>query len=151
MEQCLPSGYGTVKGEIDSARRRENFFTRITAPDVSAPFYLQKTATQNGYSEYRGEEFRYVEVPMTPIQRIYYGVPGTGKSYTINKMMEERYPDPAVRDAHYRRLIFHPTYSYEDFVGSIKPLMTPDRPLDYMFAPGPLTILLKDAFSAFIS
>ena len=117
-----------------------------TAPDISAPFYLRNQTTQSIYSEYRGEEFRYEEVPMTPIQRIYYGVPGTGKSYTINKMMEEAYPDPAERDAHYRRLIFHPTYTHEDFVGSIKPLVTPDRPLDYVFAPGPLTLLLKDAF-----
>ena len=117
-----------------------------TAPDISAPFYLRKEASLNSYSEYRGEEFHYEEVPMTPIQRIYYGVPGTGKSYTINKMMEEMYPDQTVRDAHYRRLIFHPTYTHEDFVGSIKPLVTPDRPLDYVFAPGPLTLLLKDAF-----
>jgi len=116
------------------------------APDISAPYYLRKGATESTYSEYRGEEFRYEEVPMTPIQRIYYGVPGTGKSYTINKMMEEMYPDQTERDAHYRRLIFHPTYTHEDFVGSIKPLVTPDRPLDYVFAPGPLTLLLKDAF-----
>lgn len=116
------------------------------APDISAPYYLRKSATESTYSEYRGEEFRYEEVPMTPIQRIYYGVPGTGKSYTINKMMEEMYPDQTERDAHYRRLIFHPTYTHEDFVGSIKPLVTPDRPLDYVFAPGPLTLLLKDAF-----
>lgn len=116
------------------------------APDISAPFYLRKEATQSTYSEYRGEEFRYEEVPMTPIQRIYYGVPGTGKSFRINKMMEEMYPDQTARDAHYRRLIFHPTYTHEDFVGSIKPLVTPDRPLDYVFAPGPLTLLLKDAF-----
>ncbi len=121
--------------------------SQSVAPDVSAPFYLQKPLTTNTYSEYRGEEFRYEEVPMTPLQRIYYGVPGTGKSYSINKMMEEIYPDRAERDAHYRRLIFHPTYTYEDFVGSIKPLVTPDRPLDYVFAPGPLTILLKEAFS----
>ncbi len=116
------------------------------APDISAPYYLRKGSAESTYSEYRGEEFRYEEVPMTPIQRIYYGVPGTGKSYTINKMMEEMYPDQTERDAHYRRLIFHPTYTHEDFVGSIKPLVTPDRPLDYVFAPGPLTLLLKDAF-----
>ena len=79
------------------------------APDISAPYYLRKGSTESTYSEYRGEEFRYEEVPMTPIQRIYYGVPGTGKSYTINKMMEEMYPDQTERDAHYRRLIFHPS------------------------------------------
>ncbi len=140
-------GNGTFLVALQLYKSYLRYGAQSEAPDIAAPFYLQKGATQNNYSEYRGEEFHYEEVPMTPIQRIYYGVPGTGKSYTINKMMEERYPDPVERDAHYRRLIFHPTYSYEDFVGSIKPLVTADRPLDYIFAPGPLTILLKDAFS----
>lgn len=83
---------------------------------------------------------------MTPLQKIYYGAPGTGKSYRVNKMIEKEYPVPEERDAHCKRLIFHPTYTYQDFIGSIKPLITLDRPLDYIFAAGPLTILLKDAF-----
>ncbi|MBR1931572.1 MAG: AAA family ATPase [Lachnospiraceae bacterium] len=92
------------------------------------------------------EAFRYTEVPMTPIQKIYYGAPGTGKSYSVNQILEKIYPKQEERDSHCRRLIFHPTYSYEDFVGSIKPLATTDRPLDYVFVAGPLTLLLKDAF-----
>lgn len=116
------------------------------APDVSAPFYLKQQISYDIYSEDRGRDFNYEEVPMTPVQKIYYGAPGTGKSYGVNRMLEEAYPDSAVRDAHCRRLIFHPTYTYKDLVGSVKPLVTPDRPLDYIFAPGPLSILLKEAF-----
>jgi len=140
------NGNGTFRVALDLYLSFLKNGRHSVAPDISAPYYLRKGSTDSTYSEYRGEEFRYEEVPMTPIQRIYYGVPGTGKSYTINKMMEEMYPDQAERDAHYRRLIFHPTYTHEDFVGSIKPLVTPDRPLDYVFTPGPLTLLLKDAF-----
>lgn len=92
------------------------------------------------------EVYRYTEVPMTPIQKIYYGAPGTGKSYSVNQMLAKIYPQQADRDTHCRRMIFHPTYAYEDFVGSVKPLTTPDKPLDYVFVPGPFTVLLKDAF-----
>jgi len=116
------------------------------APQVSAPFYLKRENDSPSYDDDRGLDFRYEEVPMTPLQKIYYGAPGTGKSYRVNKMIEKEYPAPAERDAHCRRLIFHPAYTYQDLIGSIKPLITLDRPLDYVFAAGPLTILLKEAF-----
>lgn len=116
------------------------------APEVSAPFYLKREKESESYDDDQGLDFRYEEVPMTPLQKIYYGAPGTGKSYRVNKMLEKEYPVPEERDAHCRRLIFHPTYTYQDFVGSIKPLITLDRPLDYIFAAGPLTVLLKEAF-----
>lgn len=116
------------------------------APDISAAFYLKGNTSNEEYSEHRGVEFRYEEVPMVPIQKIFFGVPGTGKSYTINKMLESFYPDRAERDDHCRRVIFHPTYSYEDFIGSIKPLATPDHPLDYVFTAGPFSYVLKEAF-----
>lgn len=114
--------------------------------DISAPFYLRPDFSGDIYSDDRGVDFNYREVPMTPVQRIYYGAPGTGKSYTVRHLIEAEYPDPYERDSHCKRLIFHPTYTYEDFVGSIKPLVTLDRPLDYVFSAGPLTVLLKEAF-----
>lgn len=118
------------------------------ASDMAAPFYLKNTnAIKSDYSEDRGSDFNYVEVPMTPVQCIYYGAPGTGKSYKVQHILEQEYPDKAQRDAHCKRLIFHPTYKYEDFVGSIKPLISLDRPLDYIYSAGPFTSLLKDAFS----
>lgn len=116
--------------------------------DMEAPYYLKNVSeSRSNYSEDRGKEFNYTEVPMTPVQRIYYGAPGTGKSYKVQHILEQEYPDQKERDTHCRRLIFHPTYTYEDFVGSIKPLMSLDRPLDYIYSPGPFTALLKDAFN----
>lgn len=118
------------------------------APDLDAPFYLKyNTASTLGYKGEHGSDFNYVEVPMTPVQCIYYGAPGTGKSYKVRMILEKEYPDKQERDSHCKRLIFHPTYKYEDFVGSIKPLMSLEKPLDYIYSAGPFTALLKEAFS----
>lgn len=68
---------------------------------------------------------------------IFYGVPGSGKSYTIR----ENYCD----DENYmERIVFHPDYSYSDFVGQILPENT-DGHISYPFVPGPFTRILKTA------
>lgn len=50
-----------------------------------------------------------------PHQRIFFGAPGTGKSYLLNKEAEEYFGD------NYERVTFHPNYFYSHFVGSYKP------------------------------
>ena len=71
-----------------------------------------------------------------------YGVPGSGKSHEIKtkycndeKMME--------------RVVFHPDYTYSDFVGQILPRVEKDKDgnekLKYVFTPGPFTRMLKKA------
>lgn len=126
-----------------------------TAPVISAEFYKSETNSNGettsitkltGDAKDAAEDYTYHEIPMVPLQKIFYGAPGTGKSYHVNQLLAEYYPDPEERAMHTARLIFHPSYTYQDLVGSIKPLMTVDRPLDYLFAAGPITALLKDAF-----
>ena len=117
------------------------------AKGIEAAFFLNKNTQRSVYNDNRGKDFNYTEVPMKPIQRIYYGAPGTGKSHKVRCLLEEAYPDKEERDNHCKRLIFHPTYKYEDFVGCIKPLVSVDKPLDYLYSAGPFTALLKEAFS----
>lgn len=63
------------------------------------------------------------------VNRIYYGAPGTGKSYQIEK----------VTDNHtVFRTVFHPDTQYSDFVGCLKPLMR-DGSVGYGFRAGPFT------------
>ncbi|MBZ7985950.1 AAA family ATPase [Campylobacter sp. Cr9] len=50
-----------------------------------------------------------------PHQRIFFGAPGTGKSYLLNKEAGEYFGD------NYERVTFHPNYFYSHFVGSYKP------------------------------
>ena len=49
-----------------------------------------------------------------PLQLIYYGAPGTGKSFTIDKM---------AKDENSVRTTFHPDTDYASFVGAYKPTM----------------------------
>ena len=66
---------------------------------------------------------------------LYYGVPGAGKSHEIDKMI--------VQDRS-ERVVFHPDYTYSDFVGQILPRVV-DEKLKYVFEPGPFTKMLKKA------
>lgn len=96
---------------------------------------------------------------------IVYGAPGVGKSY---------YLEDNKKNENITRTIFHPDYTYYDFIGSYKPvplykinnscdsssiansvIVTADgekyvhgEPLiDYQFVPGPFTKVLVEAFS----
>ncbi|GGI32712.1 AAA family ATPase [Staphylococcus chromogenes] len=68
------------------------------------------------------------------INKIYYGAPGTGKSYLVDNSY-----------SNYDRVTFHPEYTYQDFVGSIRPLQTDDGSIKYEFVPGTFTELLIKA------
>ena len=54
-------------------------------------------------------------------QKIYYGVPGCGKSYRIKKEIEEVMESEKDKNNRVFRVTVHPDYSYSDFVGSIMP------------------------------
>ncbi len=68
-----------------------------------------------------------------------YGVPGSGKSWTI----EHEY---CKKGTEVERLVFHPDYTYSDFVGQILPDVADDGAVTYKFIPGPFTTILRDAY-----
>lgn len=73
---------------------------------------------------------------------LFYGVPGVGKSHEI----ETKYCSD---EKFMERVVFHPDYTYSDFVGQILPRIIMDNDgndkLKYVFTPGPFTKLLKKA------
>lgn len=87
---------------------------------------------------------------------IVYGAPGTGKS----RMLEDEFGKAPLT----RRVVFHPEYSYFDFIGTYKPVPVYDRDnrelftvdgrkinsgtpyIDYQFVPGPFTQVLVEAW-----
>lgn len=69
-----------------------------------------------------------------------YGVPGSGKSWTI----EHEY---CKKDTNVERLVFHPDYTYSDFIGQILPNVSEDGQVSYKFVAGPFTNILADAYS----
>ena len=54
-----------------------------------------------------------------PHNRILFGAPGTGKSFTLNKEAKKLLEDGGYEE----RVTFHPDYSYANFVGTYKPVM----------------------------
>ena len=69
-----------------------------------------------------------------------YGVPGSGKSHTIDKKYGTD-EDKMVR------VVFHPDYMNTDFVGQILPTIKEDETITYEFTPGPFTKVMKKAYS----
>ena len=66
-----------------------------------------------------GKELPYEELqnypPDHPLQQIFYGAPGTGKSHTINEITEKQPKENVFRTT------FHPDSDYATFVGCYKP------------------------------
>lgn len=81
------------------------------------------------------------------IQKIYYGAPGTGKSYSVSNILSEKYPNISVRENPFViRTTIHQDYSYFDFIGSLQPDLDEKNNITYTFKPGPFSIALKKAF-----
>lgn len=84
-------------------------------------------------------DFDRVERVKGGMNTLLYGVPGSGKSWTI----EKEYCDDESRMEH---LVFHPDYTYSDFIGQILPNVS-DGIVSYKFTEGPFTSLLKKAYT----
>ncbi len=70
---------------------------------------------------------------------ILYGVPGSGKSYTLQR-------DYCNDNSVVEKIVFHPDYSYSDFVGQIMPSVDDSGIVSYKFNHGPFTNILKKAY-----
>jgi len=68
---------------------------------------------------------------------IYYGAPGTGKSYKVDNLS---------KGAHAIRTVFHPDIQNSDFVGSMKPVRE-EGDITYRFSPGPFATALVEAMN----
>lgn len=77
-----------------------------------------ETANRNdggGLVFYTGLKSKY------PRNRILFGAPGTGKSFTVNRESKDLIGED--KESDYERVTFHPDYSYANFVGTYKPVM----------------------------
>ena len=71
---------------------------------------------------------------LLPLQQIFYGAPGTGKSRKVHDITERVYPEKEERDKFVFRTTFHPDYDYASLVGCYKPKKEDDK-ITYSFVP----------------
>lgn len=76
------------------------------------------------------------------MQKIYYGAPGTGKSYEISEYLKKR----QISNEYIFRVTFHPEYTYSDFVGQILPTVKKNGEISYEFSKGVFTLALEKAY-----
>lgn len=101
------------------------------------------------------------QVGMKERNLIYFGAPGTGKSFKLNQKAC-RHKENGVdkvgafddeNGTRYERVTFYPTYSYAQFVGTYKPVMKPiaedpsKEEISYEFVPGPFLRVLVNALN----
>lgn len=82
---------------------------------------------------------------------LFYGVPGCGKSYSVEQMYENQVTNNQCKV----RVVFHPDYTYSDFVGQLMPVLKEvpnaqgekEEKLQYKFVSGPFTRILDVAYA----
>lgn len=88
-----------------------------------------------------------------PIQKILFGSPGTGKSYQIRVIATEQlsipFNDASRMLSNTIKTVFHPEYTYADFMGKLLPL-TQGNSVIYKFYPGHFLRVLGMAYRGLV-
>ena len=108
--------------ELTAYRSRVETFLRLSATKIinSEDKDVKLESTENNPDDQKLEFKTGLESKFCR-NRILFGAPGTGKSYTLNKERKELIGE--YNDTDYERVTFHPDYSYANFVGTYKPVM----------------------------
>lgn len=109
----------------------------------------EKTAERTGETEEETKRKRHVFFTgyqsKLPRNYIFFGAPGTGKSYKLNQEKEKL----LAAGGDYERVTFHPNYSYANFVGTYKPVSVEggdgQENITYRYVPGPFMRMLVKA------
>lgn len=140
MNPYLQYSGGSVTATTDISERLEEYQKRVdTILQLSATkvIGLEDLQSQNTGIQLTDLEERRVS---SGSNVLLYGVPGSGKSWTI----EHEY---CKKGTNVERLVFHPDYTYSDFIGQILPNVDEEGQVSYKFTPGPFTNILHDAYN----
>ena len=140
MNPYLQYSGGSVTAATDIPERLEEYQKRVdTLLQLSATkvIGLEDLQSQNTGIQITDLEERRVS---SGSNVLLYGVPGSGKSWTI----EHEY---CKKGTNVERLVFHPDYTYSDFIGQILPNVDEEGQVSYKFTPGPFTNILHDAYN----
>ncbi|BAQ66988.1 restriction endonuclease [Geminocystis sp. NIES-3709] len=93
-------------------------------------------------------------MPNTPIQKILFGCPGTGKSYRISNNddggIAQKDLDIDNNSDNIIKTVFHPEYTYGDFMGKLVPITNEAGKVEYNFYGGHFLRALIKAYKNMI-
>ncbi len=135
---CLPivglNDYSnqTVR-EIESGPRRDvgallaacGKASSSSLDDIFVVYPELQDLIKGSYDKVADSEAHYSERISQPHNLIFFGAPGTGKSYQLNALALQNF-----KREHMRRVTFYPDYTYSQFVGSYRPYAYDDAPRD---------------------
>ena len=119
-----------------------SFLDFIELKDKSKRFYIN----ENSINIVADEEYhvnRNDSQSDSTEQVIFFGAPGTGKSYKVNNIVQNK-------DDKTHRVTFHPEYDYASFIGGYKPTMEEDdskEVIKYKFVPQAFTNIYVKAWN----
>ena len=151
--------FGEVCGKDDKHlyyKKTINLPIHLTRSELLEDSDLAKVfqSPQGSLLDLSEEQYKKIQRMATKERNlIYFGAPGTGKSYLLKKeaeRFEDSQSDTPIEiyglTEYVERVTFHPEYTYFDFVGSYKPMMDGEN-IKYAFEPGPFARVLKKALS----
>ncbi|GGL60258.1 AAA family ATPase [Sporolactobacillus putidus] len=127
------------RGEYACAFRKEFIYFYLNNSDWLHTGHVTELADHTIPEEDSSVTFNFVTSYFSDFSRnrIIFGAPGTGKSFTLNKEKDEL----LANGGEYERVTFHPDYSYANFVGTYKPVPCKDSDgkdaITYEYVPGP--------------
>ena len=117
----------------DTAYTKEEFLAYIESDMLQAALATRSGSFEVDTSDADEEK----QTDGKGVNVLFYGVPGAGKSHIINSKINKGRSE---------RVVFHPDYTYSDFIGQILPRLKDETPI-YVFEPGPFTKILKKAYA----
>ncbi|WP_293830722.1 AAA family ATPase [uncultured Phascolarctobacterium sp.] len=149
----IPTVDAVYQGKLSSEWRDNTLSKKFSGNNLTALIkvinayysdFLEIVKKDDGYYMDIKNKFSKGSIPSTNV--LLYGVPGCGKSYYVEQNYENK-----VNDILTIRVVFHPDYTYSDFVGQIMPVLEKvenkdgieEEKLQYKFIPGPFTRILQ--------
>lgn len=128
----LFKAFNVEEGDVVCLEKNENNSYSLTflSPDT-LQIYNGGLLISDGLENYSSKDIILTEE--LPLQQIYFGAPGTGKSHRIKQVC---------RNYEHYRITFHPDTDYASFVGSYKPITHSEQIYTNM---GDKAIALKDS------
>lgn len=137
LSTYFPDAYIGLCNEAGLKDYIENLGLNIINKEDPGECLLRFKAQNSKMKNWTNDIFSYFlcdvihkELNISYLQCIYFGTPGSGKSYKVDKEILGN-----VDKKHIFRTTFHPDTDYASFVGTYKPVMNDTHEIEYKFVP----------------